>query len=399
MSKLIEEIIQVVQETRAKGSGGGGSGGKSFSLPSGDKFGGKVRLAIELGNLALEAGEYYKQNGTAKAGGGGGAVLGGLLAGKMGNSLAGGNGSGSGALPAIEAFQNNIRRYLKNPDNWAHLFHVFLAAAGPVAMGVLQVLQGSSQLEQIGIKMHGELQAHTGLDAPEKFSRIVLHYLESETSTVHGDALDHLYFLYHPDTDWHGWFWHRMEGRQFPKNFIGMSEHLELLCAFMLFTRRNLRRSRRRARLHLLIPSYRPMAVSQPYAFAEELFPMTVHGVRHDAQTRVWLNLPTMVGVPSDRFELKDVENIAALPKPPTFWQQTYEYINGLLTPAKPPEPVMLGVSQQGDDDASDDTGAPGSTRAVNGSEVTVPDGDGGFNQQPQTRRVSRRRRRHRERE
>lgn len=395
MGNLFEEIIQVVQESRGKGGGGGTDGRqKSFPLPSKDKFGGKVRLAIELGNLALEAGEYCKNE--TKTGKAGGVALGGFIAGKMGSSLGAGAG---GSLPAIEAFQNNIHRYLKNPDNWAHMFHVFLAAAGPVAMGVLQVLQGSSQLEQLGIKIHGEMQAHTGLDAPEKFSRIVLHYVESETSTVHGDGLDHLYFLYHPDTDWHGWFWHRMEGRQFPKNFIGMSEHLELLCAFMLFTRRNLRRSRRRARLHLLIPSYRPMAVRQPYAFSEELFPMTVHGVRHDAQTRVWLNLPTMVGVSSERFELKDVENIAALPPPPTAWQQTVEYIGGLFTPPKPPEPVMLGVAQPGDDDGSEAGVPPGSTKAVNGSDVTVPDSDGGFNQQPQTRRVSRRRRRHREKE
>ena len=76
MPNLFEEIIQVVQESRGKSGGGGGGGQKPFSLPSADKFGGKVRLAIELGNLALEAGEYYKnrpnETGTAKAAAGGG---------------------------------------------------------------------------------------------------------------------------------------------------------------------------------------------------------------------------------------------------------------------------------------------------------------------------------------
>ncbi len=320
-----------------------------------DKFGGKMRLAMDLGNFAMEAGELYKS--------------------KTGSTL-----------PAVEAFCSNVQRYVKNPEKWVKMFQAF--AAGSITMGVLQVLQGTAELERIGIKIHGEIQAHTGLEAPKKFSEIVMHYLESETSTVHGDALDHLYFLYHPDTDWHGWFWHRMKNRPFPDNFLGMSEHLELICAFMLFTRRNLRRSRRSARFHLLIPSYRPLAVRQPYVFSEELYPLTIHGVRHDAQTRVWLNLPGVGGPSSpsspasasDRLELKDVENIAAMPEPPNLWQQTFNFIEGLFTPPKPPEPVMLGAPA--DDDLSD-----GATK-----DAAVED-DGGFNKQPRTRHVSRRRR------
>lgn len=351
MPSIFDDIIDLVSEKGRKRDE------KTIMPYPNEQFGGKVRLAMELGNFAMEAGEFYKSKG------------------------------GGNSLPALEAFCSNIQRYLKNPEKWMHLFQSFVA--GSLTMGVMQVLQGSAELERIGIKIHGEMQAQTGLDAPKKFSEIALHYLESETSTVHGDGLDHVYFLYHPDTDWHGWFWHRMKHRSFPDNFLGMSEHLELLCAFMLFTRRNLRRSKRSARFHVLVPSYRPLAVKQPYLFSEELYPMTIHGVRHDAQTRVWLNLPGAVGVPSDRFELKDVENIAALPEPPNLWQQTRTFIEGILTPPKPPEPIVLGVSPV--DDESDDT-AGGTTNGVRGSEAR--DEDANWTKQPRTGHVSRRRRR-----
>lgn len=204
-----------------------------------------------------------------------------------------------------------------------------------------------------------------------------------------------------------------MKHRAFPENFLGMSEHLELLCAFMLFTRRNLRRSKRHARLHLLIPSYRPMAVRQPYCFAEELYPLTIHGVRHDAQTRVWLNLPGAVGISPDRLELKDVENIAALPEPPNLWQQTRTLIEGIFNPPKPPEPIVLGMSPgvgagdgAGDGDGDEEglqyddgfSAANGTTNGVHGSEAGADD-DGGFIKQSKTGHVSRRRkRRHRSR-
>ncbi|KAK7748388.1 hypothetical protein SLS62_008651 [Diatrype stigma] len=373
MPSFFNDIIDMVSE---KGRGGSKEE-KTMPFPA-DRFGGKMRLAMELGNFAMEAGEFYKTRS-----------------------------GGKNSLPALEAFCGNLQRYLKNPEKWVQLFQSFVA--GSVAMGVMQVLQGSGELEKIGIRIHGEMQAHTGLDAPKKFSEIALHYLESETSTVHGDALDHLYFLYHPDTDWHGYF-----HRTFPDNFLGMSEHLELLCAFMLFTRRNLRRSKRHARFHLLIPSYRPMAVRQPYHFAEELYPLTIHGVRHDAQTRVWLNLPGAAGLPSDRLELKDVENIAALPEPPNLWQQTRSFLEGFLSPPKPPAPIVLGVSAAPDAAAGDgdeeeellryDDGfsaAVGTTDGVHGSVVGGDnnDDDGGFIKQSKTGHVSRRRkRRHRSR-
>lgn len=173
MPSFFNDIIDMVSE---KGRGGNKEV-KMAPFPA-DRFGGKMRLAMELGNFAMEAGEFYK----TKSGGAG----------------------GKNSLPALEAFCGNLQRYLKNPEKWVQLFQSFVA--GSVALGVMQVLQGSGELEKIGIRIHGEMQAHTGLDAPKKFSEIALHYLESETSTVHGDALDHLYFLYHPDTDWHGYF-------------------------------------------------------------------------------------------------------------------------------------------------------------------------------------------------
>ncbi|KAI0134017.1 hypothetical protein BJ170DRAFT_591012 [Xylariales sp. AK1849] len=167
-------------------------------------------------------------------------------------------------VPSVETFGGGVNRYLRNRD-WMQLFQTFLSVSNIVAC-FLEVTQGASELEKIGIKIHGELQAQTGLDAPKKFARQVDKHIRRETGTVHsrtvhsGDC-EHLYFLYHPDNDWYVEFHGLVSDKAAPDNFLGMSDNLHAICAWMLFLRKRATKSATKARFHLLIPSYRPMAV------------------------------------------------------------------------------------------------------------------------------------------
>ncbi|ETS77191.1 hypothetical protein PFICI_11065 [Pestalotiopsis fici W106-1] len=261
--------------------------------------------------------------------------------------------------PAVEAFLDNVKQYIREPDKWLTALPVSTAS---IVMSLSHVLQGPDEMAQIGIQIRGELQAHNGLEAPRRFSKTVMYYLESKAATDYGDSLTHLYFLYHPDTDWHPWFWKRLARRRFPANVLAMSEHLEALCLFMLAVRRTLRRPQRDARFHLLIPSYRPMAIHQPYNFSEELYPLSIHGMIHDTQRFVWLNLPDIVGEEHNDIELRGIGNIASLPRPPGIIRQALNYVAGKFS--SPPEPETIVLGQDPDSESSD-----GSTAAHYGDD------------------------------
>ncbi|TGO20505.1 hypothetical protein BPAE_0289g00030 [Botrytis paeoniae] len=244
-------------------------------------------------------------------------------------------------MPEVQTFASGMNRYLKN-KNWLDLFQTFLVGANVVA-AFMEVLQGSSGLEEIGLKIYGELEAQTGLAAPDKFAKHVDKYIRKEAASVYGGDEEHLYFLYHPDTDWHGEFHDIVQNKPVPSNFVGMSENLHALCTWMLFMRKRLERSRINARFHLLIPAYRPMVVRTAFVFPEELYPLTVRGHIHNSKEYVWLNLPTMKDVPSDLFEMSNVGNIAALPKPPALWQHALTWVGSMVMPRKEPPPIVLG--------------------------------------------------------
>ncbi|EXJ59324.1 uncharacterized protein A1O5_12205 [Cladophialophora psammophila CBS 110553] len=70
----------------------------------------------------------------------------------------------------------------------------------------VEILQGSSALEEVGQKIHCELEAQRGLTAPKTFTKQVQNVIFHETPVAHEDGNRHLYFLYHPDIDWRGYF-------------------------------------------------------------------------------------------------------------------------------------------------------------------------------------------------
>ncbi|KAA8569590.1 hypothetical protein EYC84_001203 [Monilinia fructicola] len=233
-------------------------------------------------------------------------------------------------VPEVQTFASGMNRYLKN-KNWLDLFQTFLVGANVVA-AFMEVLQGSSSLEEIGLKIYGELEAQTGLAAPDKFAKHVDKYIRKEASSVYGGDAEHLYFLYHPDTDWHGEFHDIVQKQTGAEQFS-----------------RNVREPPRlviNAHFHLLIPAYRPMVVRTAFVFPEELYPLTVRGHIHNSKEYVWLNLPTMKDVPSDLFEMSNVGNIATLPPPPRLWQHALTWVGNIVMPKKEPPPIILGRGQ-----------------------------------------------------
>ncbi|KAH8800421.1 hypothetical protein F5884DRAFT_758029 [Xylogone sp. PMI_703] len=282
-------------------------------------------------------------------------------------------------LPEVQTFATSINKYLKY-KNFIDLFQTFLTGAGVVST-FLDVIQGSPAIEHIGLKIHGELEAKVGLAAPDKFAKHVDKYIRQEAANVYGGDVEHLYFLYHPDTDWHAEFHHIVQSSPVPANFLGMSENLHALCAWMLFLRKQVSRSNKIVRFHLLIPTYRPLVIKQAFLFPDELYPLTVHGHIHNSREYVWLNLPTMKDLSPDVFLLSNVGNVAALPNPAGL-QSTFTWMKSWFVNPNA-HPIVLGKGQNSDDVPEVPDAVDESPEKLKGTaDITI---------QPGTRRISRR--------
>jgi hypothetical protein len=236
-------------------------------------------------------------------------------------------------------------------ENWQAILQTFLKTGSLVACS-MTVLQGSSAMEQIGHRISKGLEAGIALNAPTSFPRTVRDYIYHRLSETEATNSKHLYFLYHPDTDWHAKFHRLMSKTGMHARFLGVCEDLNELCAWMAFIRTRLarpsaRRFHRRARFHLLIPTYRPLVIEKPLSFDENLLPLTIHGMLHDSQNMVWLNLPSVQDYQARNIELIHVGNIATRPPPPTLWQRASTFLSGLISNPEPQPVTVLGQAQE----------------------------------------------------
>lgn len=253
------------------------------------------------------------------------------------------------ALSAIKDMDMNIFGRDK-PTTWQELLSVYLQT-GSIAACALSVLQGNSALEQIGIKIQSSLEAQTALQAPAQFAKHVSNFITSMAAQVQSGDYDHLYFLYHPDTDWHGEF-HKIMSKTDPSRaYCGMSENLNAICNWMAFIRHCLandqsrKRPRKIVRFHLLIPVYRPLVIEEPLEFDRRLFPLTIHAHIHNSQETVWLNLPGMRYLESTELSLDHVGNIAELPPPSACaWEQGVAWVQNLFQSPQPQTTTVLGA-------------------------------------------------------
>lgn len=71
------------------------------------------------------------------------------------------------------------------------------------------------------------------------------------------DDVQHAYFLYNPDTDWHPEFEHRVRRQGLRSDFVGISDILDGIVTFMEFLRWHLEGKKRCSVTvsHLIIPA------------------------------------------------------------------------------------------------------------------------------------------------
>ncbi|EXJ70578.1 uncharacterized protein A1O5_06648 [Cladophialophora psammophila CBS 110553] len=188
------------------------------------------------------------------------------------------------AMPAVKILASH-GKYLAG-------FHIYFVAAGVTAQ-FIQVYQGQQVVAELrGIRR--ELEAQTRLDAPEKFAAQVYGYIDMMTKSTSKSTKKHLYFVYHPDTDWHPYFCKSVERKPTPNTFFGMAENLDTLCIWMRYLRAVFTKSGEWGKdpvFHILMPTYRELHIEEPLAFAEALHPLCLHGFVHNSKCSVNINL------------------------------------------------------------------------------------------------------------
>ncbi|KAI9647029.1 hypothetical protein NHQ30_005031 [Ciborinia camelliae] len=215
-------------------------------------------------------------------------------------------------LPKITALLSSLEKFIGNAD-FVNGFNMYLGVAGVVAQYV-DVLQGGKALAEVGLQIKGELEAQTGLQAPEAFAKQVRLFIDQriseESQSATRSGVKHAFFLYHPDSDWHPHFYESVRRKALPINFLGISQNLDSICVWMKFVRalNSQQGGKTRMKFHLLIPAYRPMVITEPLKFPDDVFPLAVEGFMHNSIEYVWLNLP---GEYPDQFSLSNIGNMA----------------------------------------------------------------------------------------
>lgn len=193
--------------------------------------------------------------------------------------------SAKSAMPPIKVMASQAMNLAK--------FYPFCVAVG-VAVQCIQVYQGQQIIAALR-EVKQELAVQTGLDAPQKFATQVYDYINQKTKETAKYGKKHLFFLYHPDTDWHPPFSTMVESRPLPDTFYGMSENLDALCVWMRFIRIMFTKTKelgKNTMFHILMPAYRPFVIEEPLVFSEVLQPLCIHGMIHNNMPYVQLNLP-----------------------------------------------------------------------------------------------------------
>ncbi|KAH0527477.1 hypothetical protein TsFJ059_002477 [Trichoderma semiorbis] len=133
----------------------------------------------------------------------------------------------------------------------------------------------------------------------------------------------HRFFIYHPDTHWHGAFARiRQECGSKQPLLLGLSNDLFAIFRLMLCARVDLEArigdDARNITFHLLIPSYCTLVIPRSFVILGNLFPLTIDGQIAQGECLVWLNLPRRDGY--DQPVLNNVGNLDDLPD--SSWKQ-----------------------------------------------------------------------------
>lgn len=133
------------------------------------------------------------------------------------------------------------------------------------------------------------------------------------TSTPWTAAIIVFFFVYHPDTQWHGAFRRLLDSNPLDETFCGMTNDLFALCRWMLCMRAELQEQRKdredEVHFHVLIPAYQSLVIPHAFMLLQALFPLTFEGEIANGEKLMWLNLPLEEGTDTPR----DVGNLHEL--------------------------------------------------------------------------------------
>ncbi|PNP80519.1 hypothetical protein FNYG_06118 [Fusarium nygamai] len=186
------------------------------------------------------------------------------------------------------------------------------AAAGAVPLILLDIAQS---IKRIGASLDGikdELAisniAKVQGWADDGFGTYVHRFVQNEMAPVEGRAMgeSHFFYVWNPDTDWYPDFERRQREDTLGPNFGGYHHDLAAICVRMRADRQALLESPEdngNAVFHLIIPTYYPIVIDTPIAFAAELFPLTITGSRHRGTDIVWFNLDEDSGFSSPQLD------------------------------------------------------------------------------------------------
>lgn len=227
-----------------------------------------------------------------------------------------------------------------------------LFSATTIVLEIVKIYQA----EQIRRELKGiadQLRIHNNLVAgggggPDGFARNVLDFFNLKVAEYTGDYSQHRFrkyrfrqhrfFIYHPDTHWHGAFARiRQESGSAQPLLLGLSDDLFAVFRLMLCARVALEAEigdgAKNVTFHLLIPSYCTLVIPRSFVVLGNLLPLTIDGQIAQGERLVWLNLPQMDGF--DRPVLNNVGNLDDLPD--SSWKEMATFGAGVTTMFGPP--------------------------------------------------------------
>ncbi|KAI8648810.1 hypothetical protein NCS56_01496800 [Fusarium sp. Ph1] len=207
------------------------------------------------------------------------------------------------ALPQLlNRIQAREIRVVPNAFNSTPAFLAYFEAAalGSIPLALLDLTSAIKRVGESLDAIRSELEI-ANVDRVQGwghggFGAYVHRFVQNEMAAVDGaqDGQHHFFYVWHPDSDWYPAF----EGRQIQNPvgpaFGGYHYDLATICLRMRADREALIATTdygRAAVFHLVIPSYYPLVMDHPIAFADELLPLVITGGRHRGTDLVWFDL------------------------------------------------------------------------------------------------------------
>ncbi|KAI5459213.1 hypothetical protein BGZ63DRAFT_456016 [Mariannaea sp. PMI_226] len=294
------------------------------------------------------------------------------------------------APPKVQAFIPEMQVISKSLCDSTNIFHHFVKAALTIGIGanIVQTYQGAKALKLIAAKLDDDspdhLAAQTSVDVYENFPHYVYDMVEERLiSTQHDPAIEHWFFIYHPDNDWYPKFNRLLRQNSLGPRFCGFSNQIDTIFMFMLAARRRIKERKRIAlkneeayrtyqkrgsrqlpvKLHLLLPAYSPILIPEALKIPDEIGDFVMEGRINDSTPYVWLNFP------NDQTQyLQDIGNWTPPSQSPGWWDCAMASLG--MSDMRPElvEARVLGTSQRvadsrnpvgdlGDGDRSGDDG------------------------------------------